>query len=175
MRLLTICLVLLWIPLEGEHQKQVKFLTPVPRPVEHPMERTPHFGASQVLYLNQGLFTHPDPQKDLYEEGFGHSLQAAATKFQKIARAQDGQAYSSLFLWCQPCVPVVAQGYLGLCFRMLPVPMGSHLPGERLYLWVWMTWGQILFGLDPRVISFFRDWLIILALHFNPVRLSVPW
>ena len=58
--------------------------TPVLRPMEHPVERTPHFAASPVPSLNQGLFTHPEPQKDLYERGFGSSLQVAATEFKKL-------------------------------------------------------------------------------------------
>ena len=49
-------------------QRQVWFAdmttsTPVLRPVEHPVEMTPHFGASQVPSLNQGLFTHPESKR----------------------------------------------------------------------------------------------------------------
>ena len=35
---------------------------------------------------SQGLFTHLEPQKDLYEEGFSHSLQVAATEFGKLRK-----------------------------------------------------------------------------------------
>ena len=34
--------------------------------------------------VEQGLFKDPEPKRDLYEEGFSHSLQAAATKFKKL-------------------------------------------------------------------------------------------
>ena len=37
--------------------------TPIQRPAEHLVERTPHLGASQVLSLSQGLFSHPKLQK----------------------------------------------------------------------------------------------------------------
>ena len=60
--------------------------TPIPRPVKHPVERTPHFGTSQVPSLNQGLFRHPEPQKYLFQEGFNHSLHVAATEFQKLRK-----------------------------------------------------------------------------------------
>ena len=32
----------------------------------------------------QGLFKNPEPKRDLYEEGFSHSLQTAATEFKKL-------------------------------------------------------------------------------------------
>ena len=32
----------------------------------------------------QGLLKNPEPRRDLYEEGFSHSLQAAATEFKKL-------------------------------------------------------------------------------------------
>ena len=52
--------------------------------MEHIDERTPQLGASQVPFLNQGPFRHLEPQKDLFEEGFSHSLQVVATEFQKL-------------------------------------------------------------------------------------------
>ena len=54
------------------------------RPMEHLVEWTPQIGASQVSQYNQGPLIHPEPQKDLLQEGFGHSLQAAATEFKKL-------------------------------------------------------------------------------------------
>ena len=39
---------------------------------------------SEVPSVEQDLFKDPEPKKDLYEEGFSHSLQAAATEFQKL-------------------------------------------------------------------------------------------
>ena len=58
--------------------------TPILRPIEHLEDRTPHLGASQVPSLNQGLFRHPDLQKDLFEEGFCCGLQVVATEFWKL-------------------------------------------------------------------------------------------
>ena len=39
---------------------------------------------SQVPSVEKGLFKNLEPKKDLYEEGFSHSLQAAATEFKKL-------------------------------------------------------------------------------------------
>ena len=58
--------------------------TPVLRPTEYLVERTPHLGASEVPSLSKGLFSHLELQKDLYEESFGSSLQVAATVFKKL-------------------------------------------------------------------------------------------
>ena len=60
-------------------QRQVWFAnvatsTPVPRPAEHQQERTKPLIASQVPSHRLGLIDNPVPQKDLYEEGFSHSL-----------------------------------------------------------------------------------------------------
>ena len=53
---------------------------------------------SQVPSDEQGLFKNLEPKRDLYEEGFSHSLQAAATAFKqlctpKVAKFEGG--YSS--------------------------------------------------------------------------------
>ena len=40
--------------------------------------------ASEVPSHRLGLIDNPVPQKDLYEEGFSHSLQVAVTKFRKL-------------------------------------------------------------------------------------------
>ena len=68
------------------------------RPAEHLVEQTQQIGASQVPQYNQGPFIHLELQKDLFEEGFGHSLQVAATEFKrlrqpKVAKLKGG--YSS--------------------------------------------------------------------------------
>ena len=55
--------------------------TLIPRPVEHQEERTKPLGASQVPSQRLGLMDNPVPHKDLYDEGFSHSLQVAATEF----------------------------------------------------------------------------------------------
>ena len=46
----------------------------------------------------QGLFKNPELKGDLYEEGFSHSLQAAATEFKKLREpkvAKFKRGYSS--------------------------------------------------------------------------------
>ena len=67
-------------------QRWVRFstLTPIVRPVEQPREMTQSSRVSQVPSVEQGLFKNLEPKIDLYEEGFSHSLQAAATEFKKI-------------------------------------------------------------------------------------------
>ena len=54
------------------------------RPVEHLVEWTPHIGACLMPLYNQGPLIHPELLKDLFEEGFGHSLQVAATELKKL-------------------------------------------------------------------------------------------
>ena len=39
---------------------------------------------SQVPSYEEGLLKNPEPRRELYEEGFSHSLQAAATEFKKL-------------------------------------------------------------------------------------------
>ena len=67
-------------------QRRVRFSTstPIVRPVEQPMERTQSSRVSQVPSDDKGLFRNPELRRDLYEEGFSHSLQAAATEFKKL-------------------------------------------------------------------------------------------
>ena len=52
--------------------------------MEQPRERTQSSRVSQVPSDEQGLFKNPEPKRDLYEEGFSHSLEAAATEFKKL-------------------------------------------------------------------------------------------
>ena len=67
-------------------QRQVRFstLTPIVRPVEQPREMTQSFRVSQVPSVEQRLFKDQETKRDLYEEGFSCSLQAAATEFKKL-------------------------------------------------------------------------------------------
>ena len=70
-------------------QRMVRFAnmatsTPVPRRVEQPRERTQSSRVSQVPSANEGLFKNPEPQRELFEEGFSCSLPAASTKFKKL-------------------------------------------------------------------------------------------
>ena len=43
---------------------------------------------SQVPSIEQSLFKDPETKKDLFEEGFSHSLQAAATEFKKLRESK---------------------------------------------------------------------------------------
>ena len=52
--------------------------------MEQPRERTQSSRVSQVPSDEQDLFRNLEPRRDLYEEGFSHSLQAAATEFKKL-------------------------------------------------------------------------------------------
>ena len=45
---------------------------------------TQSFRVSQVPSVEKGLFENPEAKRDLYEEGFSHSLQAAVTEFKKL-------------------------------------------------------------------------------------------
>ena len=58
--------------------------TPVPRPMKWPRERTQSYRVSKVPSTDEGLIRNLEPQKELFEEGFSHSLQAAAIKFKKL-------------------------------------------------------------------------------------------
>ena len=84
-------------------QRQVWFASvvpamPVPKPLEHMEQGTQTSRTSQVPSIQQGLLNNPELWKDLFEEGFSHSLQAAATEFRilrepKVAKLKGG--YSS--------------------------------------------------------------------------------
>ena len=67
-------------------QRQVRFSTstPIVRPVEQPREMTQSSRVSQVPSVDQSLFKDLETKRDLYEEGFSHSLQAAATELKKL-------------------------------------------------------------------------------------------
>ena len=72
------------VPVTSQRRIRFSTSTPVVRPVEQPRERTQSSRVSQVPSDEQGLFRNPEPRRDLYEEGFSHSLQAAATEFKKL-------------------------------------------------------------------------------------------
>ena len=70
-------------------QRQVWFAdvatsTPIPRPLEPQEERTRLLRASEVPSQRLGLIDNLVPHKELYEEGFSHSLQVVATEFRKL-------------------------------------------------------------------------------------------
>ena len=66
-------------------QRWVKFetSTPVVRPVEQPGESIQPSKVPQVSPLEKSLQRYPEA-RDLFEEGFSRSLQAAATEFKKL-------------------------------------------------------------------------------------------
>ena len=66
-------------------QRWVRFETStlIVRPVEQPRERIQPSKVSQVPSLEKSLRRYPEA-RDLFEEGFSQSLQAAATEFKKL-------------------------------------------------------------------------------------------
>ena len=52
--------------------------------MEQPRERTQSSRVSLVPSYEQGLLKNLESQRELYEEGFSCSLQAAATEFKKL-------------------------------------------------------------------------------------------
>ena len=72
------------VPVTPQRQVQFSTLTPIVRPVEQPREMTQSSRVSQVPSVEQSLLRHPETKRDLCEEGFSHSLQAAATEFKKL-------------------------------------------------------------------------------------------
>ena len=71
------------IPVTPQRQDQFLTSTPIVRPVEQPREGIQTSRASLAPSKEQSLPTLPDT-RDLYEEGFSWSLQAAATEFKKL-------------------------------------------------------------------------------------------
>ena len=72
-------------------QRWVRFetSTPIVRPMEQPRERIQTSTVSQEPSIEKSLPRYPEA-RELYEEGFSRSLQAAATEFKKIERTQGG-------------------------------------------------------------------------------------
>ena len=84
-------------------QRRVRFATstPIVRPVEQPRERIQTSRVSQVPSMEQSLPKHPDT-RDLYEESFSRSLQAAATEFKKFCKLKVAKfkgGYSPMLFW----------------------------------------------------------------------------
>ena len=71
------------VPVTPQGWVQFSTLTPIVRPVEQPREMTQPSIVSQVPSVEQSLARHLET-RDLCEEGFSHSLQAAATEFKKL-------------------------------------------------------------------------------------------
>ena len=85
------------IPVTPQRQVRFETSTPVVRPVEQPRERIQPSKEPQVSPLEKSLPRYPEA-RDLFEEGFSRSLQAAATEFKnlhepKVAKFKGG--YSS--------------------------------------------------------------------------------
>ena len=72
------------IPVTPQRQVRFSTSTPVVRPVEQPRERSQSSRVSQVSSDEQGPFKNWEHKRELYEEGFSCSLQAAATEFKKL-------------------------------------------------------------------------------------------
>ena len=68
------------IPVTPQRQVRFETLTPIVRPLEQPRER---IQPSKVPSLEKSLPRYPEA-RDLFEEGFSRSLQAAATEFKKL-------------------------------------------------------------------------------------------
>ena len=71
------------IPVTPQRQVQFSTSTPIVRPVEQPREGIQTSRVSLAPSKEQSLPTLPDT-RDLYEESFSQSLQAAATEFKKL-------------------------------------------------------------------------------------------
>ena len=57
---------------------------------------------SQVPSIEPSLFKDPEIKRNLYKEGFSHSLQAAATKFKKLCEpkvAKFKEAIPPMLAW----------------------------------------------------------------------------
>ena len=72
------------VPVTPQRWVQFSTSTPIVGPVEQPKEMIQSSRVSQVPSVKQSLFRHPETKRDLYEEGFSCSLQAAATEFKKL-------------------------------------------------------------------------------------------
>ena len=71
------------VPVTPQRRVRFQTSTPIVRPVEQPRERIQTSKVSQVPSMEKSLPRYPEV-RDLYEEGFSQSLQAAATKFKKL-------------------------------------------------------------------------------------------
>ena len=71
------------IPVTPQRRVRFETSTPVVRPVEQPRESIQPSKVPQVSPLEKSLQRYPEA-RDLFEEGFSRSLQAAATEFKKL-------------------------------------------------------------------------------------------
>ena len=71
------------IPVTPQRRVRFETSTPIVRPVEQPRERIQPSKEPQVSPLEKSLPRYPEA-RDLFEEGFSRSLQAAATEFKKL-------------------------------------------------------------------------------------------
>ena len=71
------------IPVTPQRWVRFETSTPIVRPVEQPRERIQPSKEPQVSPLEKSLPRYPEA-RDLFEEGFSRSLQAAATEFKKL-------------------------------------------------------------------------------------------
>ena len=71
------------VPVTPQRWVQFSTSTPIVRPMEQPRERIQTSKVSQVPSMEKSLPNYPET-RDLYEEGFSQSLQAAATEFKKL-------------------------------------------------------------------------------------------
>ena len=71
------------IPVTPQRRVRFETSTPVVRPVERPRERIQPSKVPQVPSVEKSLSRYPEA-RDLFEEGFSRSLQAAATEFKKL-------------------------------------------------------------------------------------------
>ena len=83
-------------------QRWVRFSTstPIVRPVEQPREMIQSSRVSQVPSVEQSLLKDLETKRDLYEEGFSHSLQAAATEFKKLHEPKVAKFKGGYFSRC---------------------------------------------------------------------------
>ena len=71
------------IPVTPQRRVRFETSTPIVRPVEQPRERIQPSKEPQVSPLEKSLPRYSEA-RDLFEEGFSRSLQAAATEFKKL-------------------------------------------------------------------------------------------
>ena len=71
------------VPVTPQRRVRFETSTPIVRPVEQPRERIQPSKVSQVPSLEKSLPRYLEA-RDLFEEGFSQSLQAAATEFKKL-------------------------------------------------------------------------------------------
>ena len=130
-------------------------------------EWTPWIGASWVSGVQQGPTIHPELQKDLSEEGFGHSLQAAATKFKKlwepkVAKLKGGYSSDASLvfqLWLKDILVYVLECHLS---QWEANQLVKHYTSEHALLKV-----EYYLGLMPKSKQSFQELIDHLSLMFQ--------